>query len=410
MFGAMEGPVNSARLYQEPEVEPITTQPLLDPAGHSNQSSVSSVDSFPDRSESLFRESLGYTVYYSTQLKWVVLYAVLTLLLALASSASFVISIWTSSSPTYRASVILGFAPVTSLLFLLGFPVLTQHFSAWMNHMPFHMWRIFVVPMVLALSYLLAGAFILQFDPAAILFLICLGVLTAGCLQELQASARDFSWVDASVWLLLWLPLHLSWVQWSGYPKLDFQWWSITISVLIIVCWGCIRPVVHIGFTFIPNLKDVVIFAITTLALVLVIIPITLLTSLISWEPTMSPATIFLVWVQDLVSTSITEELLFRGVLLTALMKITQRHSIALAVSSIIYGFSYWNTESVLLYQFYFFLYAFASGSLFGLAFIKSGKILPGFLAHSILDTIVVVFVKLPTPAPQQLTTLWTLL
>ena len=134
--------------------------------------------------------------------------------------------------------------------------------------------------------------------------------------------------------------------------------------------------------------------------MVIICIPIALLASFVAWNTKYSVGTIFCIWIQDLICTSISEELLFRGVLLNAISKVTQRDWLALTGASIIYGFSYWQSNQHLEYQFYFFTYAFISGLLFGIAFLKSGKIFASVLAHSLLDTMLIVFIKFPDKIP----------
>jgi len=97
------------------------------------------------------------------------------------------------------------------------------------------------------------------------------------------------------------------------------------------------------------------------------------------------------------------EELLFRGVLLNALAKHTRRDFVALMISSIIYGLAYWNSTQTILYQLSFFLYGFVTGMIFGIGFLRTEKVLAGIFAHSILDTMIMTFVKFQSSnGPQQ--------
>jgi membrane protease YdiL (CAAX protease family) len=136
------------------------------------------------------------------------------------------------------------------------------------------------------------------------------------------------------------------------------------------------------------------------LVFAIISIPIAMFGSFVQWDAGRSIGSLFCIWLQDLISTSIAEELLFRGILLNALAKVTQRDWLALVISSIVYGLSYWQSSQMPIFQLYLFLYAFSTGFIFGLSFLKTRKIIASAVVHSILDTTLAVFVQFPTSLP----------
>jgi len=312
-----------------------------------------------------------------------------------ACSFVFIIDDWNDSTPQKRASVIIAFLPITSMLIMLGIPSLRNHFCGWMNHLPFNRWKLLIMPSIMTLAYFISRILQYHYDPLMVAVVFFVGFLTTATLREHQSDS-DFTWIDASMWLLVYMPLNLRWQIWDFQEnsELDKMWWSLSMSIVLIVGWGCLRPTVGVGFSWIPKIKDIIVFAIVVIIIVTAAIPLAFLTDLVHTPSSYDFGISFFQWLQCFLAIAIPEELLFRAILLHGLIKVTKKDYMSLLLSSVIYSIIGWPEEmDNLLHRFYYCLYGFATGMVFGAAYLRSGQILPGAVAHSLLIMFLMYFV-----------------
>lgn len=71
--------------------------------------------------------------------------------------------------------------------------------------MPFQPWKLFIPPAIIAVSYTIGSLFMLRFDPlgTTLIFILSL-VVFANMQQDNVVLNRDFTWVDAGIWIMLW--------------------------------------------------------------------------------------------------------------------------------------------------------------------------------------------------------------
>jgi len=197
------------------------------------------------------------------------------------------------------------------------------------------------------------------------------------------------------MWLLVYMPLNLRWQMWDfKNGELDYMWWSLAMSIVLIVGWGCVRPSIGVSFCWIPSLKDIFVFFIVCFIIVIAGLPLGLLTDLVHVPTSYSFGDSFFTWMKSFLAIVIPEELLFRAILLHGLIKVTNRDYLSLLLASFIYSVIGWPVEvENVLYKFYYCLYGFITGMIFGTAFLRSGQILPGAVAHSLLNVFLYHFV-----------------
>eukprot|EP01119_Soliformovum_irregulare_P018695 TRINITY_DN5784_c0_g1_i1.p1 TRINITY_DN5784_c0_g1~~TRINITY_DN5784_c0_g1_i1.p1 ORF type:complete len:389 (+),score=63.95 TRINITY_DN5784_c0_g1_i1:75-1169(+) len=344
--------------------------------------------------------STQFTTYYSINFKWIVVMWIISCLIGCAITLAFVYDVWSIASPAARASLILSYLPLSCFLVMGGAEPLRLNFFGWMNKIPFLQRRLLLLPIVVTSSYLLATLPQAHFDPLGMVVIFAITFLVPATLR--QEDSSSFTWTDAVIWLLIWMPLNLDWGIWLSHPSMDVMWWGLATSLTIILGWGCFRPSIGIGFTWRPRTRDLIVFVIVMVMLALMIVPLSFLTGLVHILPNVSytPQHLIFVWIQQFVAIAIPEELLFRGIMLQGFRDTTKKDYLSLMLMSIAYALIGWPTHmQSLLNQFYGALFAFVTSMIYGASFLKSQNILAGTVAHSLVNFFLIFFVDLPIDA-----------
>ena len=325
---------------------------------------------------------------------------------AFVSSFAFVLDVWQWLAPLSRASIILQFAAVLALLYSLSVPLLLNHFSAFINHLPLSRRRTFLLPGIISLSYLLSSWLVLEFNPSDALIIFVIGILVHNALIDLQMQGfTHFTFTDASIVLLVYLPISIYWTfvinpttpltLVSNMQYLSYKWWSLVISCYLVVGYSVIRPIINVGYSLIPMKRDFLLLAISILLLCITSLPILLLTDLFE-SPNEFKITILSSWIRDLTSVAIPEEIFFRGIMISVSEKLIQRQSISLVLSSTIYLLVFFPKGQTLLYQLFYSLYLFSVGLLLGFIYQKSGnRLFCSILLHSFLNWFLLNFISI---------------
>ena len=184
-----------------------------------------------------------------------------------------------------------------------------------------------------------------------------------------------------------------------GPPHLAYDWWAIAITVQGIFCYLLFAKQPGFGYRLIPSWKDILIAGIFLVLLGVPVIPLGLLSGFLEWDELLIPSSfmeVFSLWWENVVSIAITEELLFRVVLMNGLntrmegSKYNKGGWMGLLFSSTVFGLMHIpRRNGDMISQALYTLFAFISGLCYGGAYILSGNnIIAPVLTHSLTDTI----------------------
>lgn len=127
---------------------------------------------------------------------------------------------------------------------------------------------------------------------------------------------------------------------------------------------------------------------------ILLTLPFIFLTHFVTWKPKGGNLVAF-IWVQELVGVAIPQELFYRSVLLSGLVKAINRKPICIIVGSIIYALTFWSNDFSFLEQLCYFAFGIVTGILYGTAFLYSESVMPSILVHSLLDFFIIGFTNI---------------
>lgn len=196
------------------------------------------------------------------------------------------------------------------------------------------------------------------------------------------------------IWAALAAPLDLRWFGdqfWFGIHGSSYDWWAITVSVLIVVGFGAFRD--DQFYRLVPRLKDLGIALVALVGVLLTVVPVGLGLKFLAFPPTKAPTVgdVFGTWFGNFVAVGIVEELLFRCLLYRGIASYLpeKRWWVALLLSSVAFGLWHWPRESEWDKRATYMLLAFMAGVFYCLAFRFSGNnILAAVLVHSTTDTL----------------------
>lgn len=290
-----------------------------------------------------------------------------------------------NSAVTIIANVI-SLSPLLGLLIALGSQTAFQQFNNWLQS---DKNSIYYAAGGITLCFALPGLFTNTFNPYTTTIVACIVFAVFGSLKKLRGEPFELSWIDISLWLLLWIPFDLRWSQ-ELHPSLDYTWWSVAISLVAVIGWYGYRSA-DIGFNLVPGLKDI---GITLLALVFImalVVPLGLVTGFLTFviPQTYDIPKLVIHFVGLFLTVALPEELFFRGILLRGLDKMFSKKWIPLVISSLAFGMMHWNNVSSLSTQITYVSLASIAGMGYGWAYRKSGnKIIAAILVHTLVDWI----------------------
>ena len=294
-------------------------------------------------------------------------------------------------TPVGWAAVIIGFAPLIGAQLALGVPSAARKVQAWLQATR---WPLLHTAGGVTVLWLMVRVLSGEFDPYATV-IVAFGLAAAlGALRQIQRGRRGLTWVDAAVWMLLWIPFDLRWIYDLGG---DYNWWAIAISVLGVIGWYGMRDLPEFGYRLVPNLRDIVVAVVATAVFAAIIIPIGLAIDFLSWPPSQPPQLIpaLLMAAGIFLTVAIPEELFFRGILQHGLDQMYQRRWLTLLAASFLFGLMHWNNAGELTEKVAYVALATVAGVFYGLAYRRSGNnILAAALAHTLVDVIWATFLQ----------------
>lgn len=294
------------------------------------------------------------------------------------------------------ASLVLGLVPLIGLQLLLGLPDQAERAWSWLRSRS----RPVVAPAVaVSVFYLLATLLTPGFDPyAATIFVV--GTFAAlGALYQVGAGRAGLTWVDAAVWMFLWIPFDLRWNYdlWQGAEGFGYNWWAIAISVVAVVGWWGLRGLPNFGYRLVPRVRDVVIALVGLVVFAAIIIPIGLAIDFLTFPPTkpVRISAMVVMFVGLFLTVAIPEELFFRGIFLHGLDQMTDRRWWALFITSVAFGLMHWNNAGDLTTRIAYCALATVAGLFYGWAYRRSGNnILAAALLHTLVDLVWATFLQ----------------
>lgn len=173
--------------------------------------------------------------------------------------------------------------------------------------MPFQSSRLFLIPSIVAFSYAVASLCTLRFDPYVTFLIFCVSYVIIASVKEHQEDIYRSSTVapttapttiygsnggnsnqrnfllssgthngnninninsnssnnthvgllyysynytvrDFCVWLMLLVVMNFHWLLWHHSERINVQWWGIYTSLILLVTWTIVRPVVPMGY------------------------------------------------------------------------------------------------------------------------------------------------------------------
>ncbi|MBY4676237.1 CPBP family intramembrane glutamic endopeptidase [Marinobacterium arenosum] len=288
------------------------------------------------------------------------------------------------ASPLARIGLLLGTVPLATLLFALGSGPVRAFVTERFNKPAAAQQAAGLLALCLALTGIGSG-----FDPY--FWLLMCGLFAGLLLGMRRLKQQQVGWLDLLAWLALLIPFdyRLTSQQWFGAPGFAYVWWSIAVSVLLLLVWRESRRLPGLNMWLVPQWRDLLIGFGVAAAALLVLVPLGLAFGFLHWNP---PATVDIgralgLFVGLFVSVAIPEELFFRGVLMMGLIQLTGRPLLAILLSSLAFGIFHWNRVDTLQLQLAYCALATIAGLAYAYAYRKSrNNLLAPVLTHSAVD------------------------
>jgi len=214
--------------------------------------------------------------------------------------------------------------------------------------------------------------------------------------QKVQSEDKSITGIDFIIWAVLFVPLDLRWFYtsyWVSPVPLAYDWWSLAITLTGLLGWGIYRDWNGFGYRLIPNLKDIGLTLGALLGFGAIIIPVGLYTGFLHWPPEHIPTFIevFTLWLENVLTVAITEELFFRMVIMNGINQTFPSKSgfYGLLISAGMFGLMHWpRMAGHLTDQILYVSFAFVAGIFYGETYRWSGNnIIAAVLTHSLTDT-----------------------
>lgn len=217
------------------------------------------------------------------------------------------------------------------------------------------------------------------FIPTVLLF------ITAKCSDPLQRVG------DLLAVLIFWFPIDFRHLKGSWANDLWYPFSAASAIILAAVLFVCYRQLDGVNYNLSARGRDFGLIGRFLLYLVIILLPIGMATGFLSWNPNIKRLLIFpLVFAGIFLTTALAEEFLFRGLIQNMLSKILPGQTLALVLSTIIFGAGHLNnavgkfTPPNFLYMFM----ATIAGIFYGLAYQHSKSLLVPAALHAMVDSI----------------------
>ncbi|MFX1536173.1 MAG: type II CAAX prenyl endopeptidase Rce1 family protein [Promethearchaeota archaeon] len=194
-------------------------------------------------------------------------------------------------------------------------------------------------------------------------------------------------WIDLLILALWWITFDHRYLKDIWFAGFYYQFNAILLVNLIIFNFVIVRDIPDIGYSLLPKMTDLKEGIIWLIPLIVVVIPIGLLTGFIAFNPDYSRiilAPLFFLGIY--LSIAIQEELVFRGMLFNILDKLMDRRTLALVISSVLFGLTHWNNTAIPDWR--YILLASIAGLCYGMAYWRTKNISSASITHALVDTV----------------------
>jgi membrane protease YdiL (CAAX protease family) len=308
---------------------------------------------------------------------WTFLGAALLYIVASSESGSNFVSI---------LSLVLSLSPLLGLMLAMGSPKAANQFNSWLGN---NKNSIYYIAGGISFLFALPGLLTFTFNPYLTTIFIFIVFAVFGTLRQNRGENFKLNWSDLAIWIILWIPFDLRWFT-ELHPSLDYNWWSVAISVIALIGWYSYRGA-DIGYRLVPNLHDFKITGIALAAIMLFVVPPGLLLGFLTFSIPESYDITKLAahFIGLFLTVALPEELFFRGILFRGLEKIASKKWIPWVVSSLAFGLMHWNNVNDLSVQISYVFLATIAGLGYAWAYKKSGNnLFAAILVHTLVDWI----------------------
>ena len=274
-----------------------------------------------------------------------------------------------------------------AILLLLAHPDIQSWLTAKIVTDSKSAWLFLSLVLLLYLVYALGTG---SFRGLPFLKLIAYVLLPALLLLAIRQPEQRLEWQDVLAILMLWLPLDFRWMRdvW-GWPShsLAYSMNSLLATGLAVFLFVCVRRLDGVGYRCHFEKRDVWIGLRNFLLFAPVAIPIGLMTGFITISGRqISGSQVLLSAFGIFFLIAIPEELLFRGIIQNFLEKTLRKPTLALIVTSLVFGAAHLNNGPKPDWR--YFLLASLAGLFYGNTYQRTRGLMAPAFVHTLVDTV----------------------
>lgn len=331
--------------------------------------------------------------------KWV-----LSILLSLVLSGGFALGFVQSNGQWNKLEVLDWIALMTCtvpLLFLevfLGIPFVMKQFQLWSRKSKAF---IFFPTSIIVATYIGFGLFYKRYDPLATIYVIMTCFAILGSMRNISRRhemdlPREDYWTELLIWLLIWVPLDLRWYYkdyFYGAGFMAYDWWALVVTLFVILGWGVQWPHDEFKFRIVPTgWRDVVVPIGFMVIQAAAIVPLGIWLDFLHFPPKdgyLSPLDGLAVFAENFVTVALTEEVLFRGILMPWFEHVMpSKHGwFGVVCSSLVFGAMHWPRRTGVEARLIYVLLAVIAGVIYALTAKLSRGLFGSALLHALTDT-----------------------
>lgn len=270
--------------------------------------------------------------------------------------------------------------------FFFGLTDLPDRLAHWLDHRP---GRLLAAASLLLVPYLGYAVGTGTFTPERMVKLAVL-VLGPACILALAARAPSrLTWPDALTILALWLPLDFrvfrevwAWPEGGAAYTMNVVL-AVDLALLLFVAF---RGLDGVGYRFQIGRKDLTAFGVNLAMCLALVVPLGIATGFVRFNPDAEPLGFAGSFLAIFLTIALPEELLFRGLIQNFLQKTWKRATVALVVTSVVFGLAHLNNGPNPDWRYA--LLASVAGLFYGRAYVQGGSLMAAALVHASIDAV----------------------
>ncbi len=270
--------------------------------------------------------------------------------------------------------------------FFFGLTDLPHRLARWLDRRP---GRVIAAAGLLLVPYAIYAIGTNTFTPLRALKLAVL-VLGPACILAPAARAPSrLTWPDSLTILALWLPLDFrafrdvwAWPEGGAAYTMNVAL-AVDLGLLLFVAF---RGLDGVGYRFQIGRKDLTAFAVNLAMCLALVVPLGIATGFVRFNPDGEPLGFAGSFLGIFLTIALPEELLFRGLIQNFLQKTWKRATLALVVTSIVFGLAHLNNGPSPDWRYA--LLASIAGFFYGRAYLQGGSLMAAALLHASIDAV----------------------